>query len=73
MSTPQPGERRILRLPLALVGGRDDYATHDGQPVTIAKSYDMPRGERSPIAFYVQADDGWIGAVFADELEEIAA
>ncbi len=74
MTTPREGDRRIFRLtPILKSGGfLDDYMRHDGQKVTVARSYEMPMGERSPTAFYVYADDGWMGAVFAHELEEIA-
>jgi hypothetical protein len=72
MSHPYEGERRMFRLPTALARGFDDYARHDGQVVTIERSYEMPRGEASPQAFYVRAADGWLGAAFANELEEIA-
>jgi len=68
MSTPQPGERRVFRLPLILAAVDDDYARHDGQTVTVERSYEIPRGA----AFYIRAADGWRGAAFANELEEIS-
>jgi hypothetical protein len=73
MSEPYEGERRLFRLTPALAGSFDDYGRHDGQVVTIERAYDMPRGERATTAFYVRADDGWLGAAFANELEEVAA
>jgi hypothetical protein len=72
MNAPQPGERRTLRLPLALAGDFDDYDKHNGQVVTIERSYGLPSSERHTVTFYVLATDGWRGAVFLDELQEIA-
>ncbi len=75
MTTPQPGDRFVFRLTPLLFEGvtPDDYIRHNGQVVTVTKSYDLPKGEPTSKAFYVRADDGWLGAVFADELKEITA
>ena len=72
MTTPQPGQRRTFRLTPVLAGNFDDYDKHDGQVVTIERSYALPNSERDTVTFYVRADDGWLGAVFVDELEEIS-
>ncbi len=73
MSTPQPGERRIFRyIPIRQTKPDNAYANHNGQVVTVCREFcissNIPRE-----LYYVDAADGWRGAVFTDELEEIAA
>jgi hypothetical protein len=72
-STPQPGERRIFRyIPIRQTDPGNPYAIHNGQVVTVCREFcissNIPRE-----LYYVDAADGWRGAVFTDELEEIAA
>lgn len=72
MSAPQPGERRRFRYcPIRFTAPQNDgYATHNGEIVTVCREFPISSNIPREL-FYVDSPDGWRGAVFADELEEI--